>query len=404
MEQQKGEGQLTFRQKLFKMVSVGVVDDPINQGYDVISTMMLVINLIGAFAGTFDSFTSRYGSMLSKIEAVTVAFFAIDYVLRVITAPCLYPNAGKKAYLKYALSFAGIIDLLSFLPYYLPMFFPAGAVAFRLFRVARILRLFRINAYYDSLNVISDVIVNKGQQLLSSVFILAVMMLSSSLAMYSIEHQAQPDIFKNAFSGLWWAVSTLLTVGYGDIYPVTTLGKFFGIVITFLGVGMVAIPTGIISAGFVEQYTRQKRLSDYAREQDLHFVKIELKPQDEWTGKMIRDLKLPAGLLIAVIQRGSGIIVPRGDIILKAGDMLVLAAEALKNDRPVQIREITLKKNHEWNNTAIRDLNISRQSYIVMVRREGQAIVPNGGLVLKDGDTVILYSKERLPSEELTTV
>ena len=192
MEQQKDEGQLTFRQKLFKMVSVGVVDDPINQGYDVISTMMLVINLIGAFAGTFDSFTSRYGSMLSKIEAVTVAFFAIDYVLRVITAPCLYPNAGKKAYLKYALSFAGIIDLLSFLPYYLPMFFPAGAVAFRLFRVARILRLFRINAYYDSLNVISDVIVNKGQQLLSSVFILAVMMLSSSLAMYSIEHQAQP--------------------------------------------------------------------------------------------------------------------------------------------------------------------------------------------------------------------
>ena len=156
MEQQKDEGQLTFRQKLFKMVSVGVVDDPINQGYDVISTMMLVINLIGAFAGTFDSFTSRYGSLLSKIEAVTVAFFAIDYVLRVITAPCLYPNAGKKAYLKYALSFAGIIDLLSFLPYYLPMFFPAGAVAFRLFRVARILRLFRINAYYDSLNVISQ--------------------------------------------------------------------------------------------------------------------------------------------------------------------------------------------------------------------------------------------------------
>ena len=404
MAQKHNSEPLTFRQKVFKMVSVGVVDDPINQSYDVISTMLLVINLIGAFAGTFDEITNRYGTLLYIIEAVTVAFFAVDYVLRMYTAPCLYPDSGKWAYLKYAVSGAGVIDLFSFLPYYLPMFFPAGAAAFRLFRVARILRLFRINAYYDSLNVITDVIANKSQQLLSSVFILGVMMMSSSLAMYSIEHAAQPDVFKNAFSGLWWAVSTLLTVGYGDIYPVTPLGKAFGIVITFLGVGMVAIPTGIISAGFVEQYTRQKRLSDYAKEEDLQFIKIELHPQDVWNGKMIRDLELPAGLLIAVIQRGSEIIVPRGDVILKAGDKLVLGAEALKNDRPINLKEITLKKNHDWNNCAIKELDISRQTYIVMVRRDGHAIVPNGELVLKEGDIIVLYSKERLINDELVNV
>ena len=404
MAQKRNAEPLTFRQKVFKMVSVGVVDDPINQSYDVISTLMLVVNLIGAFAGTFDGIASRYGSLLNTIEAVTVAFFAIDYVLRMYTAPCLYPDSGKWAYPKYAISAAGVIDLFSFLPYYLPMFFPAGAAAFRLFRVARILRLFRINAYYDSLNVITDVIANKSQQLLSSVFILGVMMMSSSLAMYSIEHAAQPDVFKNAFSGLWWAVSTLLTVGYGDIYPVTPLGKAFGIVITFLGVGMVAIPTGIISAGFVEQYTRQKRLSDYAKEEDLQFVKIELRPHDEWNGRMIRDLELPIGLLIAVIQRGSEIIVPRGNVILKAGDKLVLGAEALKNDRPIQLKEITLKKNHDWNNCAIKDLDISRLTYIVMVRRNGRAMVPNGELVLKEGDIIVLYSKERLANEELMNV
>ena len=82
----------------------------------------------------------------------------------------------------------------------------------------------------------------------------------------------------------------------------------------------------------------------------------------------------------------------------------MLGAEALKNDRPIQLREITLKKNHEWNNCAIRDLDISRQTYIVMVRRAGHAIVPNGELVLKEGDTVILYSKERLANEELMNV
>ena len=85
-------------------------------------------------------------------------------------------------------------------------------------------------------------------------------------------------MFSNAFSGIWWAVSTLLTVGYGDIYPITTLGKIFGILITFLGVGMVAIPTGIISAGFVDQYSRLKRISEYGTEADIHFIRIHLTP------------------------------------------------------------------------------------------------------------------------------
>ena len=394
-----------LRQRLFKMVSVGIVDDRINQGYDIISTAMLLINLFGAFAGTFDQIAQRYNFLLHEVEAITVAFFAIDYVLRLYTAPCLYPDETDiRPYVRYMLSGAGIIDLLSFLPYYLPMFFPAGAVAFRLIRVARILRLFRINAYYDSLNVITDVIVGKSQQLLSSVFIIFVLMLASSLAMYSIEHEAQPEVFRNAFSGLWWAVSTLLTVGYGDIYPITPLGKALGILITFLGVGMVAIPTGIISAGFVEQYSRLQRISDYAKEENLHFVKIELSSEDDWNGKSIAELRLPHGIIVAVIQRGREIIVPRGDVMLKTGDKLVLGAEALKGDRPVNLKEITLLRNHEWNDTVIKDLDISRQTYIVMVKREGKALVPNGSLILRKGDMIILYSKEHLANEEVLSI
>lgn len=99
--------------------------------------------------------------------------------------------------------------------------------AFRMFRVMRFFRLFRINAYYDSFSVIAEVIDNKRQQLLSSVFIILVLMVASSLCTYSLEHEAQPDVFVNAFSGIWWSVSTLLTIGYGDIYPVTEVGKLF---------------------------------------------------------------------------------------------------------------------------------------------------------------------------------
>ena len=383
-----------LRQRLFRMVSVGVVDDPINGSYDIISTLALLINIAAAVAATFDSLSAAYGKLFSGIEAVTVAFFALDYALRLITAQDLYPDVSPlRAVVKYVLSFSGIIDLLSFLPYYLPFFFPAGAVVFRVFRIVRIFRLFRINAYYDSLNVITEVIAGKRQQLLSSVFIIAVLMLASSLCMYSLEHEAQPEVFRNAFSGIWWSVSTLLTVGYGDIYPITPLGKFVSIIITFLGVLMVAIPTGILSAGFVEQYSRLARLGS-SQEQDLHFVTVELGSKDFWAGRLIRELMLPRGILIAAIQRGGELVVPRGDVMLKPGDRVVLCAEALKKEQPVNLREVVLGPEHEWAGCAIRDLNISRQTYIVMVRRAGTMLVPHGSMRLLQGDTVILYSKE----------
>ena len=385
-----------LRQRLFRMVSVGVVDDPLNGSYDIISTLALLANLVAAFASTFENARAAYGPLLNRIEAVTVAFFAVDYVLRLVTAKYLYPDLSEgKAILRYVFSFSGIVDLLSFLPYYLPVFFPAGAAVFRLFRIVRIFRLFRINAYYDSLNVITEVIVSKKQQLLSSVFIVIVLMLASSLCMYSLEHDAQPEVFRNAFSGIWWSVSTLLTVGYGDIYPITTAGKAFGIVISFLGVLIVAIPTGIISAGFVEQYSRFKRMGDYAQEAELNFISVELGARDPWSGKCIKDLLLPRGALIASVLRGGETIVPRGDVLLKAGDRLIICAEAVKLDQSVNLREVVLGRAHEWTGTAIKDLDISRQTYIVMVRRHGTMLVPHGSMKLMEGDTVILYSKEK---------
>ncbi len=242
-----------------------------------------------------------------------------------------FPAVSRgRAVLRYIFSFNGIVDLLSFLPYYLPVFFPAGVVAFRMFRVVRIFRLFRINAYYDALNVIGSVLKSKKDQLLSSIFIILVLMTGSSLCMYSLEHEVQPDVFENAFSGFWWAVSTLLTVGYGDIYPITIPGRIFGIIITFLGVGMVAIPTGILSAGFVEQYTRLKSLSDYSLETDIRFIRLEVQGEDHpWRNQRVMDIQLPPGLILAVIQRDEEVVVPRGDTVLRDGDQLVLGGGGL---------------------------------------------------------------------------
>ena len=383
-----------LRARIFRMVSVGVVDEPINQAYDIISTGALIANLVVSVMATFENLNAVYGDLFIMIEQVTVFFFGVDYLLRVLTASELYPDCQRsEAIAKYCTSLAGIIDLLSFLPYYLPVFFPSGVAAFRMFRVIRILRLFRINAYYDSLNVITEVLASKKQQLLSSVFIISTLMLGSSLCMYSLEHEAQPEVFRNAFSGIWWSVSTMLTVGYGDIYPITPMGKFFSICITFLGVGMVAIPTGIISAGFVEQYTRFKLIGEYGHEIRIRFVHIQLSEHDSWTGKAVRDLGFPEGLLIAVIKRGSETIIPRGRTVLEAGDKLIIGAAPLQGEDPVELKEVKIGGRHSWNGFAIDELDISRQTLIVMIYRDGKWLVPKGSMILREGDDVFLYQK-----------
>ena len=382
------------RAKVFNMVSTGVVDQPINKLYDILSIIALILNLFAAFAITFDYMEEHYKGLLLAIEAVTTFFFAVDYVLRLFTAKELYPKLSEKdSVIKYIFSFAGLVDLLSFLPYYLPVFFPAGTTVFRLFRVARILRLFRINSYYDQLNVITEVLSSKKQQLTASVFIILILMMASSLCMYSVEHEAQPEVFQNAFSGIWWSVSTLLTVGYGDIYPVTIAGKMLGILISFLGVGMVAIPTGIISAGFVEQYQKLKAVGQFAEEENIHFIRIKLGEEDSWNGKRISEIGFPKDMIVVSIQRENDTIIPRGDVVLREGDVVALCAEKAKDLQPIELREITINEGHSWNGVAIKDLDISRQSHILLIRRNGQAIIPRGSVVINAGDVILLQDK-----------
>ena len=327
------------RRRVKEIIEVGSDLDVHSRVYDFINAGAIVVNLLFSILHTFAEVRERYGGIIEVVEGVTVAFFAVDYILRVLTAGELYDELTEAhALKKYVFSFTGIVDLLSFLPYYLPVFIPAGTVAFRMVRIVRIFRLFRINAYYDSLNVITEVISGKKQQLISSVFIIVILMLASSLCMYSLEHEAQPEVFQDAFSGIWWATSTLLTVGYGDIYPITTAGKMLGIVITFLGAGMVAIPTGIISAGFVDQYSTIKKRTEYGYESDMNFIKIRIGENDKWLGKRIADLALPEGVIIAIIKRKEEAIIPRGDIVLQEKDSIVLGAAPFEEHEKINLK------------------------------------------------------------------
>lgn len=388
-----------LRRKIFDTIQIGNKNNLISNFFDWLITITIFTNLFIVIFETFDE-SVPYLPLLDSLELITVVIFAIEYILRLWTAKYLYQEKNSwKAAFCFATSFFGIIDFLSFFPYFLPFVVPAGAVAFRIFRVIRIFRLFQINTKYDAFNVIINVLNEKKSQLFSSICMITILMVASSLCMYSLEHEAQPEQFKNAFSGIWWSVSTLLTVGYGDIYPVTTLGKLMAIVISFLGVGMVAIPTGIISAGFVEQYSKLKAIAFHSEEHDLKFVTSTVHENHPWNRCAVRDIILPPQLLLVMVKRKKEVIIPRGDFVLKNGDIMVIGAKNFKSDEEIHLREIIVKEKNPWIGLQVRELDISRQELIVMIQRKNKVIIPNGSTFIMKGDAVHMYSKKEHTEE-----
>ena len=275
-----------MKKKVFNIIQIGDKSNRLSRLFDIFIAIVICANILVTFLQTFDELAFLF-PVFHVIEVITILIFCVEYVLRIWTADYLYPDKNElRSRLRFLISFDGIIDLLTILPF----FFLSGMVIFRMLRVARIFHLFRLNARYDSFNVITTVLYEKRNQIISSVFIVLILMLASSLCMYSVEHDSQPEVFRNAFSGIWWSMSTLLTVGYGDIYPITTLGRIMAICIAYLGVGAVAIPTGIISAGFVEQYQRKSSLSNI-KAADIHEIADRLaRTVDRITLKQLANL------------------------------------------------------------------------------------------------------------------
>lgn len=378
------------KKRVFEIIQIGSQTDVPSVIFDVFIVFIIVLNIVITFCLTFAQL-ARYEALLQTVELVTIVIFAVEYVLRLWTAQYLYPDMGHgRAKLKFAVSFYGMVDLLTILPYFLPLVFPSGAVAFRMFRVVRILRLFRINAKYDAFHVITTVLKEKRNPLIYSIFLVLVLMMASSLCMYGLEHEAQPEHFSNAFSGIWWSVSTLLTVGYGDIYPITVGGQIMAIVIAFLGVGMVAIPTGIISAGFVEYYTSIKKGT--VTSLDADFVTLEITLEHPFIGQSLEQLALPQGLYVATVLRDRDVLIPRRELKIQAGDVMVLGSMSHRHIE-ASVEVVTMEKGHPWIDLEIRDLDISRRSHVIMLKRGNKNIQPEEGSRIRERDVVLLYHR-----------
>lgn len=222
---------------------------------------LILASVLSVFAETF-ALSDPALAVFDRIEIITSVVFSVEYALRLWTADLLHPSLSPwRARLRYACSGLAIVDLVAILPFWVPVLFPDHLLGLRAVRLVRILRILKLNRYMEAIAVIGEVFRRKSRELAASCIFIFFLMLFSSLLMYHAEHDVQPDQFTNAFAGLWWAAATLTTVGNGDIFPITPLGRFLGAVTAILGVGLVAIPTGILSAGFVEHFSRSSKAS-----------------------------------------------------------------------------------------------------------------------------------------------
>lgn len=248
-----------IKKRIYEIISKAEEGDRVSKIFDWSIMILIALSIISIILESFVSIYDKYHSVFQIFEVITVVVFTIEYLLRIWTADLLFPES-KHPRLKYVFSFMAIIDLLAILPFYLP--FISADLRFlrmmRLFRLFRLLRVFKLGRYFEALQIIVKVIKTSGPQLIMSVVICFFVMLFSAIIMYTVENPVQPEQFPNVISSLWWAICTLTTVGYGDVYPITHVGRLFASLISLVGIGIIAIPTGIIAAGFNQAITRDK--------------------------------------------------------------------------------------------------------------------------------------------------
>lgn len=227
--------------------------------------VLIIFNVIAIILASFRTINNQFFEFFRDFELFSVVVFSIEYLLRLWVSDVHYitkkHHKGSKisARLKYMFSFYGIIDLIAILPFYLPVFIKLDLRMLRILRITRMFRLFKVAHYSKSLQLMGTVLKNKKGELLVTISIALIIVLVSSSLMYEIEKNVQPDNFPNVFAAMWWAFATLTTIGYGDVYPISVIGKVLAIITAFFGIGLIAIPTGILASGFSEELQKKAK-------------------------------------------------------------------------------------------------------------------------------------------------
>lgn len=247
------------KQRCWELLQVAKPGDRIGRRLDIFLLTLIGLNIVAVIVGSVDWVEKRYAAELQAFEIFSVGIFTLEYVARVYScvADPLYshPIFGR---LRYMMRPLAIIDLVAVLPFYFP--FSGLDLRFaRMFRLFRIFRVAKLGRYSTAWRMVGGVLRKQRQELAICAFVMVLLILMSASIMYFIETEAQPEKFSDIPSAMWWAVATLTTVGYGDVYPVTPLGKVVGSLIQISGLAFFALPTAVIGAGLVEEFRSRRR-------------------------------------------------------------------------------------------------------------------------------------------------
>ncbi len=269
------------RQRIWELID-GL--DPKDRWGGNISAGLLVLiffNVVAVILETVESYRVAWSTQFMAFEIFSVAVFSVEYLLRLwscTTQPAF--QGALRGRIRYALTPMALIDLLAILPFYLPLL--VAGLDTRMLRALRLMRLFRllkIGRYAETIRVMGRVIASRKEELLISAFTLLIALLVASSLMYYIERDAQPDAYGSIPDAMWWAVITLTTVGYGDVHPITPLGKAVATGIAIVGVGLFGLPAAIIASGFLDEIQQRLRAEDAARRDARHEALVRAAEQ-----------------------------------------------------------------------------------------------------------------------------
>jgi voltage-gated potassium channel len=222
--------------------------------FEYILVTLIILNVISIGLDTVRDLRPEMVFALNIFEAFSIVVFSVEYLIRLYLADLTHPAVtGFRSRLRFMFSFFGLVDLVAILPFYLPFVIKADMRFLRILRLIRFFRIFKLSRYNSTLQLIWDVIKEKKSEFIMTFFISFLMLLVSAFLMYYVENPVQPENFRHIFSSLWWAVATLTPLGYGGVEPITTTGKVISAIVAVIGIGLIALPTGIISAGFIQK-------------------------------------------------------------------------------------------------------------------------------------------------------
>ncbi len=250
---------MNHRKRVSELLEKGHESDKPSKIVNLLLILLISLNVIAIFLETVAPIHQQYQNAFWYFEVFSVAIFTLEYLARVWSSVELEgidaasPIRGR---IRYMLRPIALIDLIAILPFYLSLYLP---IDLRFLRVLRLLRLFKLTRYSPALGALLDVVQKEAEALLASVVVLLMMLVISAGGIYLLENELQPETFGSMPASLWWAIVTLTTVGYGDVIPLTTMGKMFGGLIGLIGIGMIALPAAILASGFAENIRGRKQ-------------------------------------------------------------------------------------------------------------------------------------------------